>query len=510
METLGALAVPLQQWATVHPAAVEHENRSPTPPPPAGRRSVALAAALAERNAAWGNPVEDQLQRWLAGAEVVVAGQQPGLLGGPLLTLIKACATAAEVRRRRAAGRDAVAFFWLATNDDDLPEMGWGRVVVGEELRTAREAAWQRGDAVAGAAPLGPGTAQLLAELEGQLSGERAREAVAVAARCYRPGVCLGEATGRFLAHLVRGLGVVLVDALEPALMVTARNALVRILTRLPEAWERLGDGGKAMEGRGWPLPLTVTVTRLPIFRLHGGRRERLTSPGGACPGVLLEEVERYPQRFSPNVWLRPLLQDAALGTSVSLLGGAELAYHLQAAGLWELAGVAPPAWRLRPHVTVVTGAERRAIRQLGVTPGDLLARRLPARLRSGARVQRQQAALARLVESRLAALRETAARELPSLTADLEATAARLTAALDWLAHRTELARARSHDVEVQRWRRLVAFLRPDGQPQERRLSVLAPLLRLGLEWPGQLAATLDPSAPGMHLMFWEEGGPW
>lgn len=510
MGTPGTLVVPLQQWAPAHPAAVEHESQSPTPPPPASKRSAALAAALAERNAAWGNPVEDQLQRWLAGAEVVVAGQQPGLLGGPLLTLVKACVVAAEVRRRRAAGRDAVAFFWLATNDDDLPEMGWGRVVVGEELRTAREAAWQRGDAMAGAAPLGPVTAQLLAELEGQLSGERAREAVAVAARCYRPGVCLGEATGRFLAHLVRGLEVVLVDALEPALMVTARDTLVRILTRLPEAWERLGDGGKAMQAHGWPLPLTVTVTRLPIFRLHGGRRERLASRGGACPGALLKEVERYPQHFSPNVWLRPLLQDAALGTSLSLLGGAELAYHLQAAALWELAGVVPPAWRLRPHVTVVTAAERRLIRQLEVAPGDLLARRLPARLRGGARIQRQQAALARQVEARLAGLRETAGRELPSLTADLEATAAKIAAALQWLAHRTALAQAGSSQVEAQRWRRLMAFLRPDGQPQERRLSVLAPLLRLGLEWPAQLAAALDPSAPGMHLMCWEEGGPW
>lgn len=510
MGTSGTLVVPLQQWAPVHPAAVEHGSRSPTPPPPTSGRSAALAAALAERNAAWGNPVEDELQRWLAGAEVVVAGQQPGLLGGPLLTLIKACAAAAEVRRRRAAGRDAVAFFWLATNDDDVPEMGWGRVVVGEELRTVREAAWQRGDAVAGAVQLGTAASQLLTELEEQLTGERAREAVAVAVRCYRPGAVLGEATGRFLAHLLRGLGVVLVDALEPAMMVAARDALLRTLARPPEAWERLGDGGKAMQARGWPVPLTLTVTRLPIFRLHGGRRERLAAPGGACPGALLAEVERYPQRFSPNVWLRPLLQDAALGTGVSLLGGAELAYHLQAAALWELAGVAPPAWRLRPHVTVVTAAERRLIRQLAVTPDDLLARRLPARLRGGVRIQRQQAALARQVEVRLARLRETAGRELPSLAADLEATAAKMTAALQWLAHRTALAQAGSRQVEMQRWRRLMAFLRPDGQPQERRLSVLAPLLRLGLEWPAQLAETLDPSAPGMHLMCWEEGGPW
>jgi hypothetical protein len=53
-------------------------------------------------------------------------------------------------------------------------------------------------------------------------------------------------------------------------------------------------------------------------------------------------------------------------------------------------------------------------------------------------------------------------------------------------------------------------AFLRPEGKPQERHLSVLAPVLRLGIAWPAQLAASLDPTQPGMQLLYWEEGGAW
>lgn len=511
VSTSGSRTFPLQLWAPVHPAAQAHEATAAGPPRlPGGARDAALAAALAACNAAWGNPVEDEVARWLDGAEVVVTGQQPGLMGGPLLTLIKACAVAAEVHRRRAAGRDAVGFVWLATNDDDLPEMGWGRVAVGEEVRLARESHWRRGDATAGHVQLGGATAELLAELEERNTGERAREALALAGRCYQPGVTLSEATGRFLSHLLRGLGVVLVDALDPAVALAARDTTVRTLERLPEAWRALEVGEQAMRAQGWPVPLTVSPARLPIFRLHHGRRERLASRGGACPAALLREVESHPQHFSPNVWLRPLVQDAALHTSTALLGGAELAYHLQARALWELAGVARPEWRLRPHVTVVTAAERRLAGQLGVGPDDLLARRPPRRLLRGAAVQRHRAALARQVDGRFAALAAAAQRELPMLAADVQATAGKVAAALEWLQHRTALAQARSGEVELQRWRRLTAFLRPDGQPQERRLSVLAPLLRLGLEWPGQLAAALDPEAAGMSLMCWDEGGPW
>ena len=38
----------------------------------------------------------------------------------------------------------------------------------------------------------------------------------------------------------------------------------------------------------------------------------------------------------------------------------------------------------------------------------------------------------------------------------------------------------------------------------------MLAPLLRLGVEWPARLVEALDPTDPGMHLLFWGEGGLW
>lgn len=510
MQSSGSLVVPLQQWAPVHPAALAHREVAGAPRPPGASRDAALAAALEARNAAWGNPVADEIARWRAGAEVVVSGQQPGLLGGPHLTLIKACAVAAEVGLRRAAGHDAVGFFWLATNDDDLPELGWGRVAVGEEVLAVREENWRQGDVTAGHVPLSAATAALLEEIAKRNRGDRAREAVALAAQCYRPGVSLGEATGSFLGQLLRGLGVVLVDALEPALAVAARGALVNVLTQLPKAWEALETDGAAMRAQGWPVPLRLSAVRLPMFRLSHGRRERLASRHGTCAPELLREIEKYPERFSPNVWLRPLVQDAALHTSTVLLGGAELAYHLQGRALWELAGVSRPTWRLRPHVTVVTAAERRLAAQLRITPEELLARHPPRRLLPGAAVERQQATMARQLATHLARLEAAAERDLPMLTGDVRATAAKVTAALAWLQHRTAVARARSSEVEAQRWRRLTAFLRPDGLPQERRLSVLGLLLRLGPEWPAQLTAVLDPSDPGMHLMCWEEGGPW
>src|SRR5262245_13297591 len=54
----------------------------------------------------------------------IVTGQQPGVLGGPLMSLYKAAtavAIAREIEKRH--GRPCVPIFWLGTDDDDFAEV---------------------------------------------------------------------------------------------------------------------------------------------------------------------------------------------------------------------------------------------------------------------------------------------------------------------------------------------------------------------------------------------------
>jgi bacillithiol synthase len=505
--------VPLALWEPIHPLAAAFTEGTFTLPPAQGEepvRSAALAGALALRNAALGNPVDEPLSRWQNGAEVVVTGQQPGLLGGPLLTLVKACAVAAHVRSLRAAGREAVGFVWLATADDDLPEMGWGRLAVGEDVVEVREASWRRGDCVGGVAQLGTACSQTLAGVQERLTAPLAREALALAGSCYAPGTALGLASARFLARLLRGLDLVLVDALEPELARASARFVERVLTQLPAVWETFAEAAHEIEANGWRAPLRIAPHQMPLFRLSDGSRHRVATSAGACPPELLSEFRATPERFVPNAWLRPLVQDAALGTTMAVLGGAELAYHVQAAGVWPHAGIRRPVWRLRPHVTVMTGAERRLGAQLKVAPERLLRAQPPVHTLPGARTRRRLVRLRAVIEARLAALAETARVELPALGGDVDATANKLGGGLAWLEGRMSAVAAGSAETEIGRWQRLRAFVRPGGQPQERALSVLAPLLRLGLDWPLLLTDALRLDENSMQLLFWEGEGLW
>lgn len=511
--TVTTTLVPLASWMPLHPAALAWFDGGIAAPPggPARRpRSPALAAALAAANRRWGNPVDAELAAWLGGAEVVVTGQQPGLAGGPLLTLVKACAVAAEVARRRAAGTPAVGFLWLATGDDDLPEMRWARVPAGEALVAVREAGWERGAALGGLAVLGEAVPALLAQLAPAYPGELAGPALELTRECFVPGRTLGEACGNFLGRLLCGLGVVLVDALEPELARAGHDVVQRALAAWPKVSRALAEGAAEFASFGWTVPLRVTPSRLPVFRRDGARRVPLVAPAGRCPRTVLAAHAAAPEAFLPNVWLRPLLADEVLDSHTSILGGAELAYHLQARAVWKLVEVGRPAWRLRPHVTVLTAAERRIVRQLGLEPGDVVRPFPPGATLPGRALERRLGRVATRMEAEFAALLQAARAELPGAVGDTEATARRVQGSLAWLGERLHAAALRAAETGAGRWRRLRAFVRPDGQPQERRLSVLAPLLRLGLGWPVQLAAAIDPGHPGMQLLGWEEGGPW
>lgn len=504
-------AAPLALWEPPHPvtqALLDGQLPWPELVSRPVARSPELAEALAAANRRWGNEVGPQLEAWLAGARAVVTGQQPGLFGGPLLSLVKGCAVAAEVAKLRAAGEPAVGFFWLETRDDDLPEMGWARVVVGGKLLEAREP-WQRGESCAWAATLSQASWALCDSLEREPLAEHAGAAFQFLRETFAPGAKLGEACARLFAKLFQPLGIVIVDASLPAVAQACARAASALLRHLPEAWERLKAREAELAVLGLSAPLRLSPHRLPLFRLEDGRRQPVGA--GRLAGVL-EGLAQTPNLFTPNVWLRPILQDAALGTELAILGSAELAYHWQAQDLWEMAQVPRPRWQLRPHVTLVTGGERRLAEKLGLEPKDTLRRTLPRRLLPPGDLERELATLAHQAEAGLGRLAAKATGQLPALLGDLEATRERVKASFRWLGERLARRREELAEVERARFARLVTALRPLGKPQERALSVGSPLLQLGLELPVLLAQALAalPHEPAMFLLYWRRGGLW
>src|SRR4029079_5396212 len=75
---------------------------------------------------------------------------------------------------------------------------------------------------------------------------------------------------------------------------------------------------------------------------------------------ALLEEVERAPEHFSPNVLLRPIVQDTVFPTICYVAGPNELAYLGQLRDVYAHFGIPMPLLYQRATATIVDSATLR------------------------------------------------------------------------------------------------------------------------------------------------------
>lgn len=467
----GLLAYPLLDRAALVSAARAASVRS--------LDRAGLSGAVEQRLRALDAPAESLASaRRLAlpGSVVVVAGQQPGLFGGPHLVLSKALAAVSVARDlERQLSVPVVPVYWSAAEDHDHGEVDHVSVPAArgqaERLRVALPA-----DRRALEAQPVPGAAgEVVSELLALLPEGPGRALVERAVQ-LQEGDTWADWTARALLRLLGRLGLVLV---EPR---TLRPFATEVLTfEIAHPGALHGDVERAereIAAAGFAPALGLTHEEL-FFVLIDGRRQRVpfdgvcyhTEDGQAwSPADLAARVTRAPQDFSWNVVTRVLAQDAALPVAAQVCGPTELGYVAATRYAHERLGIPVPALVPRPGVTVVEPQAERAARALGVSPEDVVARGEAAFDEApddtDARVTTLIAAAAALPQSSdkgVARRREGVARAVELYAAALEREAAT----------RSETAAGRQ--------RRLLEALRPGGALQERSCTPLPWIARHG-----------------------------
>ncbi|MCH2216437.1 MAG: bacillithiol biosynthesis cysteine-adding enzyme BshC, partial [Flavobacteriales bacterium] len=128
---------------------------------------------------------------------------------------------------------------------------------------------------------------------------------------------------------------------------------------------------------------LQVTPREVNLFYLDDELRERIILSDDDRYEVLntklsfsrdeiLEELENHPERFSPNVILRPLYQEVILPNLAYIGGGGELNYWFQLKGVFESFNVPIPILMLRNSVLVIDQKSSKLMDKLGLTNEEL------------------------------------------------------------------------------------------------------------------------------------------
>jgi len=440
----------------------------------------------------------------------IVTGQQAGLFGGPLFTLLKAM-TAIKLAEQVTRDHDvpAIAVFWIDAEDHDWEEVR--SCTVFDDTLTPRTVSLP---ARPGADPAPVATIRLdsdainkaLNELEQLLPPSEFRDNVmAGLRRAYEPGIGMADAFGRWVEYVLGDRGLVVYDSSDAASKPLVSQVFARELSMPGQTVKLAALAGSDLTARGYHAQVHAQDDSLALFHLEGGRRSIRQQDGSFIVGddrypaaTFVQQATERPSGFSPNVLLRPVVQDTIFPTICYVAGPNELAYLGQLRGVYHHFGVPMPLMYPRATATLVDSASARFLNKYkmpleALQPQDEAALNDLLKTQIPAAVEESFTDASRTIEAQM----ERVVQAMPALDPTLEgaarSTLSRMQHDLQTL-HNKMISAAKRRDETLRRQfihARALAF--PSGHAQERTIGFVSFLNHYG----PALISRLDEELP-------------
>lgn len=304
----------------------------------------------------------------------VTTGHQLNILTGPLYFIYKIISTInlAESLQEEYPDYNFQPIFWMATEDHDFEEIAFINLF-GGKLK------WEND--LKGAVGQMPtfGMAKVIDELEEHLGkGQQAAEIIAIFRKAYHEHDKLAHAS-RYIAHeLFKEYGLLIIDGDDREL----KKAMIPYFEKDLFDSEIHGHLEQQSAALKEDYFAQVYPREINLFYLQNGLRERIEKRGDTWyvlntdihfdENSLRQELQNHPERFSPNVVLRPLYQEVILPNLAYIGGGGEIAYWFQLKTMFDACGVPYPLPMLRNSVLFVETKWQNRLGDLDLEAKDL------------------------------------------------------------------------------------------------------------------------------------------
>ena len=308
----------------------------------------------------------------------VTTGHQLNLFSGPLYFLYKIISTINLTKELKAKHPDKnfVPVYWMATEDHDFEEINYFNFK-GKKFR------WNKGST----GPVGRLSTEGLAEFfeiyQQELgTSTNAEYLKKVFTKSYLDHDNLADAT-RYLANELFGpYGLVIIDADNKDLK---RNFIPYIKEELLQqtSYKAVLETTEQLKAYN----IQVNPREINLFYIEDTLRERIVVENGVykvnntkiefTTEQILALLDSNPERFSPNVIMRPLYQEVILPNLCYIGGGGEIAYWLELKSFFDAVKVTFPMLLVRNSVLLATEKQAKKATKLDLTWTDLFAKQL-------------------------------------------------------------------------------------------------------------------------------------
>jgi len=446
----------------------------------------------------------------------VVTGQQVTIFGGPLYTVYKTITAILYSKRlERESNRPVVPVFWIADEDHDIDEVS--KLFLPDSQDTTEITYSHKSyDEAPPASTIELGNElnnvwnQLNDALDQTDFSTRLMDDIRA---CYRSDKTFGKAFSELLMTYFGKHGLLIAGSLNSDVKTSCKHLLKTAVTSQKDITEALDDTTYALKEAGYHDQVQVQPSNL-FYNTESGERIKLQFTGDtwSIPGKkwteeeLLNSIESQPESFSPNVFLRPILQDYILPVAAYVGGPGEIAYYAQMKEFYGCFGFKMPIILPRFSLTIVESAIDRILDKLPFEwqtyrnriedlEKEFVERTESVDIEKLFGIWRSQ------IDELSRAKRDEVGEVDPSLKGSVGKAKAAYFSELDKLKGKVYRSVKEQENVQLDRIKKIKTNLFPNGNLQEREVAFIYYMNKYGTDLWDRVIDELEDSTPYNHF---------
>lgn len=450
----------------------------------------------------------------------VVTGQQVSLYGGPLFTVYKiitAIITADKLSNE--FGKKVIPVFWIADEDHDYAEVSSISVPNGDQTA---EYALKRDNAVQNRV-----VEKMLNESLNDLKG-KIRENLpdtdfsfglwALLDQCYNSEETFGSSFGKLILKIFGKHGLILAGSNHDSIKRLVVEPLVRSVKSSSVHQQTLKNTTESLTEHSYHSQVTVQSSNL--FHIgKDGSRLKLQNEGDKwilddnekswSTEELIRDIETSPEKFSPNVFLRPIIQNHILPVISYVAGPGEIAYYAQMRAYHHQFDIGMPVITPRISATLIESSIDRIVDKLPFSIQDYVDR--IEDLEKDFLNKSDTPDLEYLFKSWKKSITDHSKDSIskvsdidPTLKKSADKTVTQFFTELDKLKGKLYRSIKESEKVQIQRIQRVQNSLYPNRKLQEREVAFIALMNKYGLDLWDKLIFDLREEELNTHKLIY------
>lgn len=439
----------------------------------------------------------------------VTTGHQLNLFTGPLYFIYKIVTTINLARELAIAQPDKnfVPIYWMATEDHDFEEIN--HVNVDE-----KNISWiQRTNGATGRLSTTTVAAAVTA-YKGYLGiSQNGKQLAKIVEEAYLQHDNLADATRFLVNQIFQKYGLVIINADDKALKGEFSNIMIADITEQNSA-KTIDKTSEELESLGYKSQ--VNGRDINFFYLLDDLRERIIFKDGNysvnhtdlnfSKEELIGEIKSHPERFSPNVVMRPLYQEVILPNIAYIGGGAEVAYWMQLKANFDFYKVPFPVLLLRNSALLIDKRTSQNLFNLGFNLEDVFLTVDELKnnwVRKNSEDTLSLADEARAINSVFEQIKLTAYKIDKTLSASADSALHKTERLITNLEKKLFRAEKRKHKTALTQIENVKKRLFPNGTLQERTMNFAPMYVNYGEDFLSTLIENFDPLGGDFTLLL-------